>query len=312
MKNLLKKLKPECFEDIIALVALYRPGPMESGMLDSFVKRKYGEEEIDYIFPELEEILEETRGGVVIYQEQVMQIAQIVGGYSLGSADNLRRAMGKKKESEMARQKEFFLYGDGKTIPGAKARGYDMAMAEDLFDKLAKFAGYGFNKSHSAAYALISYQTAYLKALYPVEYMAAILSCEIDKGEKIVTFTEECKSMGGIEVLPPNVNKSGTSFEIEGTSIHFGLGAIKGGVGCAAIDSALAERKENGEFKSIYDFCERVDLRACNRRVLEALVKAGGAFDCMGGKNRRQHLQVLDNALEEGGQRKQKMKDQGG
>jgi len=305
MKNLLKKLKPECFEDIIALVALYRPGPMESGMLDSFVKRKYGEEEIDYIFPDLEDILKETRG-VVIYQEQVMQIAQIVGGYSLGSADNLRRAMGKKKASEMDKQKEFFLYGDGDTIPGAKARGYDMAMAEDLFDKLAKFAGYGFNKSHSAAYALISYQTAYLKALYPVEYMAAILSCEIDKGEKIVIFTEECKSMG-IEVLPPNVNKSGTSFEIEGTAIHFGLGAIKG-VGCAAIDSALLERTENGDFDSIYDFCERVDLRACNRRVLEALVKAG-AFDCMG-KNRRQHLQVLDSALEEG-QRKQKMKDQG-
>jgi DNA polymerase-3 subunit alpha len=305
MKNLLKKLKPECFEDIIALVALYRPGPMESGMLDSFVKRKYGEEEIDYIFPDLQEILEETRG-VVIYQEQVMQIAQIIAGYSLGSADNLRRAMGKKKASEMDKQKEFFLYGDGKTIPGAKARGYDMAMAEDLFDKLAKFAGYGFNKSHSAAYALISYQTAYLKANYPVEYMAAILSCEIDKGEKIVTFTEECKSMG-IEVLPPNINKSGVSFEIEGNAIHFGLGAIKN-VGVAAIETALTERDKNGMFKSIFDFCERVDLRSCNRRVLESLVKAG-AFDCMG-KNRRQHLQVLDKALEEG-QRKQKMADQG-
>ena len=305
MKNLLKKLKPESFEDIIALVALYRPGPMESGMLDSFVKRKYGEEEIDYIFPDLEDILKETRG-VVIYQEQVMQIAQIIAGYSLGSADNLRRAMGKKKASEMDKQKEFFLYGDGATIPGAKKKGYDMVMAEDLFDKLAKFAGYGFNKSHSAAYALISYQTAYLKANYPVEYMAAILSCEIDKGEKIVTFTEECKAMG-IEVLPPNVNKSGVSFEIEGKSIHFGLGAIKG-VGVGAIESAITEREKNGEFKSIYDFCERVDLRACNRRVLEALIKAG-AFDCSG-KNRRQNLQVLDKALEEG-QRKQKMAEQG-
>jgi DNA polymerase-3 subunit alpha len=278
---------------------------MESGMLDSFVKRKYGEEEIDYIFPDLEDILKETRG-VVIYQEQVMQIAQIVGGYSLGSADNLRRAMGKKKASEMEKQKEFFLYGDGDTIPGAKARGYDMVMAEDLFDKLAKFAGYGFNKSHSAAYALISYQTAYLKALYPVEYMAAILSCEIDKGEKIVTFTEECKSMG-IEVLPPNVNKSGANFEIEGKAIHFGLGAIKG-VGVNAIDAAIQEREANGEFKSIYDFCERVDLRACNKRVIEALVKAG-AFDCTG-KNRRQLLQVIEKALEEG-QRKQKMAEQG-
>lgn len=305
MKNLLKKLKPECLEDIIALVALYRPGPMESGMLDSFVKRKYGEEEIDYIFPELEEILKETRG-VVIYQEQVMQIAQIVGGYSLGAADNLRRAMGKKKAAEMEKQKEFFLYGDGSNIPGAKANGYDMKMAEDLFDKLAKFAGYGFNKSHSAAYALISYQTAYLKTNYPVEYMAAILSCEIDKGEKIVTFTEECKTMG-IEVLPPNINKSGVNFEIEGNSIHFGLGAIKN-VGITAIETALKERAENGEFKNIYDFCERVDLRACNRRVMESLIKAG-AFDCSG-KNRRQNLQVLDLALEDG-QRKQKMAEQG-
>ncbi|ADD66849.1 DNA polymerase III, alpha subunit [Denitrovibrio acetiphilus DSM 12809] len=305
MKNLLKKLRPEQFEDIIALVALYRPGPMESGMLDSFVKRKYGEEEIDYIFPDLEEILKETRG-VVIYQEQVMQIAQIIGGYSLGSADNLRRAMGKKKAAEMEKQKQFFLYGDGDTIPGAKARGYDMKMAEDLFDKLAKFAGYGFNKSHSAAYALISYQTAYLKALYPVEYMAAILSCEIDKGDKIVTFTEECKNMG-IDVLPPNINKSGVNFEIEGTAIHFGLGAIKN-VGFNAIEAALQERDKNGEFKNIYDFCERVDLRACNKRVLESLVKAG-AFDCSG-KNRRQNLQVIERALEEG-QRKHKMAEQG-
>ncbi|PLX70903.1 MAG: DNA polymerase III subunit alpha [Denitrovibrio sp.] len=305
MKNLLKKLKPECFEDIIALVALYRPGPMESGMLDSFVKRKYGEEEIDYIFPDLEEFLEETRG-VVIYQEQVMQIAQTVAGYSLGAADIIRRAMGKKKAAEMDKQKEFFLYGDGKTIQGAKARGYDMVMAEDLFDKLAKFAGYGFNKSHSAAYAMISYQTAYLKANYPVEYMAAILSCEIDKGEKIVTFTEECKAMG-IEVLPPNINKSDVNFAIEGNSIHFGLGAIKN-VGYVAIETALKERAENGKFKSIYDFCERVDLRSCNKRVLESLIKAG-AFDCTG-KNRRQLLQVVERALEEG-QRKHKMAEQG-
>jgi len=305
MKNLLKKLKPEVFEDIIALVALYRPGPMDSGMLDSFVKRKYGEEEIDYIFPQLQEILEETRG-VVVYQEQVMQIAQIVGGYSLGSADILRRAMGKKKAAEMDRQKGFFLNGDGDTIPGAKERGYDMVKAEDLFDKLAKFAGYGFNKSHSAAYALVSYQTAYLKANYPVEYMAAILSCEIEKGDKIVTFTEESKSMG-IEIHPPDINKSGTSFVIDGKSIRFGLGAIKN-VGINAIESALEVRESDGEFKSIYDFCERVDLRACNRKVLESLVKAG-AFDSTG-KNRRQLLQVLENALEEG-QRKQKMSSQG-
>ncbi|MGE4318523.1 MAG: DNA polymerase III subunit alpha [Deferribacterales bacterium] len=305
MKNLLKKLKPEEFEDIIALVALYRPGPMESGMLDSYVKRKWGEEEIDYIFPDLEEILKETRG-VVIYQEQVMQIAQIIGGYSLGSADNLRRAMGKKKASEMEKQKEFFLRGDGKNIPGAKKLGYDMAMAEDLFDKLAKFAGYGFNKSHSAAYAMVSYQTAWLKANYPVEYMAAILSCEIDKGEKIVTFTEECKSMG-IEVHAPDINKSGASFVIDGKTIRFGLGAIKN-VGMNAIELALKVREEGGEFKSIYDFCARVDLRLCNKKVLESLIKAG-AFDSTG-RNRRQLLQVLEPALEEG-QRKQKMEAQG-
>lgn len=305
MKNLLKKLKPEEFEDIIALVALYRPGPMESGMLDSFVKRKWGEEEIDYIFPQLEEILKETRG-VVIYQEQVMQCAQIVAGYSLGSADNLRRAMGKKKASEMEKQKEFFLHGDGKTIPGAKKLGYDMVKAEDLFDKLAKFAGYGFNKSHSAAYAMVSYQTAWLKANYPVEYMAAILSCEIDKGEKIVTFTEECKNMG-IEVCPPDINKSGASFVIDGKTIRFGLGAIKN-VGMNAIELALKVREDGGIFKSIYDFCARVDLRLCNKKVLESLIKAG-AFDSTG-KNRRQLLQVLEPALEEG-QRKQKMEAQG-
>lgn len=305
MKNLLKKLKPDVFEDIIALVALYRPGPMESGMLDSYVKRKWGEEKVDYIFPQLEWILKETRG-VVIYQEQVMQIAQVVAGYSLGSADNLRRAMGKKKAYVMDQQKEIFMKGDGEKIPGAVKNGYDPKKADDLFDKLAKFAGYGFNKSHSAAYALVSYQTAYLKANYPVEYMAAILSCEIDKGEKIVTFTEECKNMG-IDVLPPDINKSGSSFVIDGNSIRFGMGAIKN-VGMNAIDAALEVREKDGEFKSIYDFCERVDLRLCNKKVLESLIKAG-AFDSTG-KNRRQLLQVMEHALEEG-QRKQKMSSQG-
>jgi DNA polymerase-3 subunit alpha len=214
--------------------------------------------------------------------------------------------MGKKKAAEMDRQKELFLHGNGENIEGAKNRGYDMAKAEDLFDKLAKFAGYGFNKSHSAAYALIAYQTAYLKANFPVEYMAGILSCELEKTEKIVIFTEECKSMG-IEVHPPDINKSGTSFVIDGNTIRFGLGAIKN-VGINAIESALEVRKADGEFKNIYDFCERVDLRACNRKVLESLIKAG-AFDSTG-INRRQNLQVLENALEEG-QRKQKMSSQG-
>ncbi len=306
MKNLLKKLKPSTIEDIIALVALYRPGPIGSGMLDDFVKRKHGTQEITYILPELEPILKETYG-IIVYQEQVMQIAQEVGGYSLGNADLLRRAMGKKKPEEMQKHKQIFLYGDKKLgIEGAKAKGYDLDVAENIFSLMEKFAEYGFNKSHSAAYALLAYQTAYLKTHYPLEYMAALMTCELDKGEKVVTFIEESKRMG-IEVLPPDINKSYKDFTIDGKAIRFGLGAIKN-VGYGAIDCIVEERSKNGKFKSIYDICKRVDLRQANKKVFESLIKAG-AFDCFG-KNRRQHLQVLETAIDLG-QKKQKLKREG-
>ncbi|MGA1861989.1 DNA polymerase III subunit alpha [Deferribacter thermophilus] len=306
MKNLLKKLKPTTFEDIIALVALYRPGPIGSGMLDDFVKRKHGLQEITYPLPELEEILKETYG-IIVYQEQVMQIAQVIAGYSLGSADLLRRAMGKKKPEEMAKHREIFLYGDEKLgIEGAVKRGFDEKIASEIFDLMAKFAEYGFNKSHSAAYAMVSYQTAYLKAHYPVEYMAALLSNELEKGDKVVGFIDECKKMG-IKVLKPDINESYKDFVISGDSIRFGLGAIKN-VGFGAIDEIINEREKNGKFKSIYDLCKRVDLRTVNRKVLESLIKAG-ALDSFG-KNRRQLLQVLDEAMERA-QKEQQLKNVG-
>jgi DNA polymerase-3 subunit alpha len=305
MKNLLKKLRPECIEDVIALVALYRPGPIGSGMLDSFVKRKHGEEVIDYPLQELVPILSETYG-IIVYQEQVMQIAQIVGGYSLGNADILRRAMGKKKASLMEEHKNIFINGDEKMgVEGAIHKGFSKEKAEELFNLMEKFADYGFNKSHSAAYAIVAYQTAWLKANYPVEYMAALLSCELDKGEKVVTFKEETEKMG-ILVLPPDINESEKDFSIKNGNIRFGMGAIKN-VGFGAIDSIVQHRLES-PYTSIYDLCERIDLRLANKKVLESLIKAG-AMDCFG-KNRRQHLQVLEQALEQG-QRKQKMKEQG-
>ncbi|MGC9061949.1 DNA polymerase III subunit alpha [Calditerrivibrio sp.] len=305
MKNLLKKLRPNKFEDIIALVALYRPGPIGSGMLDDFVKRKHGEQNVTYFLPELEPILQDTYG-IIIYQEQVMQIAQVIAGYSLGSADLLRRAMGKKKPEEMQKHKEIFLYGSEELkIEGAKKRGFDLKIAEEIFNLMEKFAEYGFNKSHSAAYALISYQTAYLKAHYPVEYMSQLLSSELDKGEKVVVFIEECKRMG-IKVLPPTINKSSKDFIIDENSIRFGLGAIKN-VGFAAIES-IVQAREKGEFKSIYDFCSRVDLRTVNKRVVESLIKTG-VFDEFG-KKRKVLLNVLDAAIEEG-QRKQKNREIG-
>ncbi|WP_273266102.1 DNA polymerase III subunit alpha [Flexistipes sinusarabici] len=306
MRNLLKKIKPTTFEDIIALVALYRPGPIGSGMLDDFVKRKHGTQEISYILPELEPILKETYG-IIVYQEQVMQIAQEIGGYSLGNADLLRRAMGKKKPEEMKKHKQIFLYGDKNLgIEGAKGRGYDLEIAENIFSLMEKFAEYGFNKSHSAAYAMVAYQTAYLKTHHPIEYMAALMTCELDKGEKVVSFIEECKRMG-IEVLPPDINKSCKDFTIDDGSIRFGLGALKN-VGYGAIDCIVEERENNGPFKSIYDVCKRVDLRQANKKVFEALIKAGALDDF--GKNRRQLLQVLETAIDLG-QKKQKYKKEG-
>lgn len=305
MKNLLKKLRPECIEDVIALVALYRPGPIGSGMLDSFVMRKHGQEVIDYPLEELVPILKETYG-IIVYQEQVMQIAQVVGGYSLGNADILRRAMGKKKASLMEMHKSIFINGDEKMgVPGAVKRGFTQEKAEELFNLMEKFADYGFNKSHSAAYGVVAYQTAWLKANYPVEYMAALLSCELDKGEKVVIFKEEAEKRG-IQVLPPDINESQKDFSIKDGCIRFGLGAIKN-VGFSAIDS-IVENRGDKPYTDIYELCERIDLRLANKKVLESLIKAG-ALDCFG-KNRRQHLQVLEKALENG-QRKQKMKEQG-
>jgi DNA polymerase-3 subunit alpha len=306
MKNLLKKLKPTTFEDIVAVVALYRPGPMGSGMLDDFVKRKHGEQEVTYFIPELEEILKDTYG-IIVYQEQVMQIAQIIAGYSLGNADLLRRAMGKKKPEEMQKHKEIFLYGDEKlNIPGAKKKGFDLKKSEEIFDLMAKFAEYGFNKSHSAAYAMVTYQTAFLKAHYPMEYMAALLSNEVEKGDKVVVFIEECKRMG-IKVLAPDINESFKDFTIDNDSIRFGLGAIKN-VGSGAIDIIVEEREKNGKYKNITDLCKRIDLRQVNRKVIESLIKAG-ALDCFG-KKRSQLLNVLDTVLSEG-QKHQKMASQG-
>ena len=270
MKEMLVKLKPSCFEDVIAAVALYRPGPLGSGMVQDFIDRKHGVQKVVYDLPQLEPILKDTYG-VIVYQEQVMQISRTLAGYSLGRADLLRRAMGKKDPAVMAKEKEPFLEGAGKL-------GIDLKKAGEVFDLMAKFAEYGFNKSHSAAYALITYQTAYLKAHYPVEFMAALLTCDMDSTDKVVKNISDCREQG-IEVLPPDINASGLSFTVVGTSMRFGLGAVKN-VGTGAIE-AILEARNDGAFKDLYDFCERVDLRRVNKRVVESLIKCG-AFDSTG------------------------------
>jgi len=286
MKELIKKLKPDNFEEIIALVALFRPGPLESGMVDDFINRKHGAK-VEYPFAELEEVLGPTYG-VIVYQEQVMQISQIIGNYSLGGADLLRRAMGKKKPEEMAKQRSIFM-------SGASELGFDEKKAGDLFDLMEKFAGYGFNKSHSAAYALVSYQTAWLKAHYPAAFMAAVLSSDMDNTDKVVMLIDECRTMK-LKVLPPNVNTCGYKFQSNGESeIFYGLGAIKG-VGEGALESVIAERTENGLFSDVFDFCRRIDARKLNRRVLEALVRAG-ALDGLG-PNRATLMASLTLALQ--------------
>ena len=273
MKELIKRLKPDSVEELIALVALFRPGPLDSGMVDDFVNRKHGHKAVAYPSVDcqhewLKPILEPTYG-VIVYQEQVMQIAQVLAGYSLGGADLLRRAMGKKKPEEMARQREFFR-------EGAIKQGVDPGLAMKIFDLVEKFAGYGFNKSHSAAYALVSYQTAWLKAHYPAEFMAAVLSSELQNTDKIVTLIEECRRMG-LEICNPDVNEGQYAFTVNTAGqIVYGLGAIKGlGEGPVA---ALIEGRANGEFTDLFDFCARVDLRRLNKRALEALIKSG-AFD---------------------------------
>ena len=264
MQRMLKDAKPDRFEDIIALVALYRPGPMD--LIPSFVARKHGREEVEYPDPRVEPILKETYG-IMVYQEQVMQMAQIVGGYSLGGADLLRRAMGKKKVEEMAKERAKFREGAAKDgLSGDKA--------DSIFDLMEKFAGYGFNKSHAAAYALVSYQTAWLKAHYPAEFMAATISSDMDNTDKVVTFLDESRAIG-LKVLPPDVNASVFMFEaVEPRVIRYGLGAIKG-VGQGACEAIAEERRQGGPYKDLADFCRRVDPTKLNRRVLEALILSG-------------------------------------
>ena len=297
MREILVKLKPNRFEDIIALVALYRPGPLKSGMVDHFIEAKHGRREVVYELPELEPILKETYG-VILYQEQVMQISSLLANYSLGEADLLRRAMGKKIAEVMDKQK-------GRFMQGARENKLDEKKAAKIFDLMANFAEYGFNKSHSAAYALIAYQTAYLKAKFPVEFMAALLTSEVNNQDKIVRLISECRERD-LTVLPPDINQSQVNFNVVGDEIRFGLAAIKG-VGQAAIESMIEARVEQ-PFNDLFDFCERVDLRRVNRRVIEALIKCG-AFDSTGvGRNKM--ASALDDALERGG-RIQKEREQG-
>ena len=269
MRRYLTMLRPSVFEDIIAMLALYRPGPLGSGMVDEFILRKHGQVEVTYPLESLKECLKDTYG-VIVYQEQVMQIAQIVAGYTLGQADLLRRAMGKKNVEEMAKERVNF-------VGGAKERGVPEAKANEIFDLMEKFAEYGFNKSHSAAYALISYFTAYLKAHFPVEFMAALLTSEISDQDKLLRYVTECKDMG-IEVLQPNVQLSHWAFSVHNGAIVFGLGAIKN-LGKDAVKELVADREENGSFASLLDFCTRVNSRKLNKRALESMIK-GGAFDC--------------------------------
>jgi DNA polymerase-3 subunit alpha len=287
MKDLLVRLKPEVFDDIIALVALYRPGPMESGMIDDYVDRKHGKKSVEYMVPELEPILRETYG-VIVYQEQVMKIAGELANYSMAEADNLRKAMGKKIPEIMADQRQRFVQGaKDNTIPADRA--------EKLFDLIEKFGGYGFNKSHSAAYALIAYQTAFLKAHYPVEFMASLLTSEMHSTDGVVKFIAECRSHG-IPILPPDINESDVAFTVDGSRIRFGLVAVKN-VGESAIESIIACRAEQ-RFDSLFDFCERVDLKKVNKRVIESLIKCG-AFDSTGAK-RSQMMAALESALDYG------------
>ncbi len=286
MKDLIRRLQPDNFEDIVALVALYRPGPLESGMVEDFINRKHGRAKADYFHPELEVSLKPTYG-VIVYQEQVMQIAQIIGGYSLGAADLLRRAMGKKNADEMAQQRSIF-------VDGAVARGIDKRLAVQLFDLMEKFAGYGFNKSHSAAYALLSYQTAYLKAHYPAAFMAATLSSDMDNTDKVHTFYLDTLAQG-VSVLPPDINSSGYRFApLAEKVVAYGLGAVKG-TGEAAVENIVAVRKAGGAFRDLFDFCHRVDKRVVNRRAIEALIRAG-AFDVIS-PHRHQMLASVDAAL---------------
>ena len=286
MRDILIRYQPTRIEDLCALNALYRPGPIQGGMVDDFINRKHGRKQVVYDLPDLKELLEETYG-VIVYQEQVMQIANRVAGYSLGEADLLRRAMGKKKAEEMAKQRERF-------VQGALERGHPQKKVEKIFDLMEQFAGYGFNKSHSAAYAYLAYVTAYLKAHFPLEFMSALLTSETGNTSKVVKYINECRDMG-IKVLPPDVNKSGTNFTPDGDAIRFGLCAIRN-VGEGAVESIIKAREHDGTFKSMFNFCERIDLTAVNRRVIESLIKAG-ALDSFGAR-RSQLFGAIDVAME--------------
>lgn len=276
MKKLIGDLKPDRFSDLVALVALFRPGPLQSGMVDDFVHRKHGREKVNYPHSSLEHILQPTYG-VILYQEQVMQIAQELSGYTLGGADLLRRAMGKKKEEEMAEQRSVF-------VDGAEKNGVKKEVANKIFNLIELFAGYGFNKSHSAAYALLSYQTAWLKTHYPAAFMAAVFSSDMDNTDRSVILTEELNSMK-VKLLPPSVNNSQYKFSVtDENTIRFGLGAIKG-VGEGAIENIVLERQENGRFTDLFDFCKRIDLRKVNKRVLEALIRSGAVDDLGPGRS---------------------------
>jgi DNA polymerase-3 subunit alpha len=298
MKDLIRRLQPDRFGDIVALVALFRPGPLQSGMVEDFIARKHDTSgaTIDYLHPELKPVLAATYG-VILYQEQVMQIAQILAGYTLGGADLLRRAMGKKKAEEMAKQRSVF-------VEGAVARGVREAQATHIFDLMEKFAGYGFNKSHSAAYALLSYQTAWLKAHYPAAFMAAVLSSDMDKTDKVVTLIDECAGIG-LSVQPPDVNESVYAFRVSGPmSIRYGMGAIKG-VGASAVQAIIEERGARGPFESLPDLCRRIDLQRVNRRVFDALIRSG-SLDRIG-PNRATLTAELDRAMHLGEQNSRAM-----
>jgi DNA polymerase-3 subunit alpha len=288
MRDLIKRLQPDHFDDLVALVALFRPGPLQSGMVDDFISRKHDQNkaDIDYLHPDLKPVLRPTYG-VILYQEQVMQIAQVLAGYTLGGADLLRRAMGKKKPEEMAKQREVF-------VNGACERGVAQPTATRIFDLMEKFAGYGFNKSHSAAYALLSYQTAYLKAHYPAAFTAAVMSADLDNTDRLVMIKDDCRQLG-LKLLPPSINHSAYQFGVaENGAILYGLGAIKG-VGRSAVESIVAERSVRGDFRNLTDFCRRIDLEKVNRRALEAMIKSG-AMDVFG-STRRSLSHELPGAL---------------
>ena len=288
IREMTVKIRPNCFEDLVAILALYRPGPLDSGMAEEYIKRKHGKEKIKYLHPLLEPILKDTYG-VIVYQEQVMQIAQVLAGYSMGEADILRRAMGKKDPEEMAAQRERF-------VSGAKTKKIDETRATEIFDQMETFARYGFNKSHSAAYALVSYQTAYLKTHYSVEFMAALMTSEMGDTDKIIKNLGECRDKG-IEVLAPDINESRADFTPVMDKIRFGLAAVKN-VGEKAVEVILESRAAGGPFESLFDFCRRVDMAAVNRRVIESLIKCG-AFDGMGVSRARMNG-ALDEAMRVG------------